>query len=103
MHIEQNFQPSAFMEKPEINVSYMVTTAETKEEAEFEALPQDIWRLLFTKGQIGPLITPEEAQRLSINRNGSHDDSRKSQNSFSWSQQKKLQQLYKKSKCNLWI
>ena len=25
------------MEKPEINVSYMVTTAETKEEAEFEA------------------------------------------------------------------
>ena len=40
----------------------MVTTAETKEEAEFEALPQDIWRLLFTKGHIGQLITPEEAQ-----------------------------------------
>ena len=39
---KKNFQPSAFMEKPEINVSYMVTTAETKEEAEFEALPQDI-------------------------------------------------------------
>ena len=30
------------MEKPEINVTYLVTAAETKEEAEFEALPQDI-------------------------------------------------------------
>ena len=28
------------MKKPEINVSYMVTTAETKEEAEFEAGPK---------------------------------------------------------------
>ena len=66
------------MEKPEINVSYMVTTAETKEEAEFEAIPQDISRLLFMKGQIGQLMTPEEAQNLSIDGNGSHDDSRKS-------------------------
>ncbi|TVX92377.1 MsnO8 family LLM class oxidoreductase [Paenibacillus agilis] len=57
-----NFQPSAFMEKPEINVSYMVTTAETKEEAEFEALPQDIWRLRFMKGKIDQLLTPEEAR-----------------------------------------
>ncbi|KAB2336203.1 LLM class flavin-dependent oxidoreductase [Cytobacillus depressus] len=59
---KKNFQPSAFMEKPEINVSYMVTTAETKEEAEFEAKPQDIWRLLFMKGRIAPLLTPEEAR-----------------------------------------
>jgi luciferase family oxidoreductase group 1 len=58
----KNFQPSAFMEKPEINVSYMVTTAETKEEAEFEAKPQDIWRLLFMRGRIAPLLTPEEAR-----------------------------------------
>lgn len=56
-----HFQASAFMEKPQINVSYMVTTAKTKEEAEFEAGPQDIWRLLFTKGRITPLLTPEEA------------------------------------------
>ena len=49
------------MEKPEINVSYMVTTAETKEEAEFEAVPQDIWRLLFMKGRFGQVLTPEEA------------------------------------------
>lgn len=59
---KRNFQPSAFMEKPEINVSYMVTTAETNEEAEFEAKPQDISRLLFMKGQIGQTMTPEEAR-----------------------------------------
>lgn len=56
-----SFQPSAFMEKPEISVSYMVTTAETTEEAEFEAKPQDIWRLTFMKGRIGQVLTPEEA------------------------------------------
>lgn len=58
---KKNFQSSAFMEKPEINVSYMVTTAETTEEAEFEAMPQDIWRLLFMKGRVGQVLTPEEA------------------------------------------
>lgn len=57
-----HFQPSAYMEKPKIIVSYMVTTAETKEEAEYEAKPQDIWRLLFMKGQLTPLMTPEEAR-----------------------------------------
>jgi len=57
-----NFQPSAFMEKPEINVTYLVTVAETKEEAEFEALPQDIARLSLMKGQIYQTLTPEAAQ-----------------------------------------
>lgn len=56
-----NFVPSGLMEKPQVNVSYMVTTAETKEEAEFQAKPQDIWRLLFTRGQITSVLTPEEA------------------------------------------
>lgn len=59
---KRNFRPSAFMEKPQIQVTYMVTTAETKEEAEFEALPQDIWRLLFLKGIYGQVMTPEEAR-----------------------------------------
>lgn len=59
---KDNFQPSAFMDKPRINVSYMVTTAETKEEAEFEAKPQDIWRLLFMQGKLVPVMTPEEAR-----------------------------------------
>ncbi|RPF50648.1 LLM class flavin-dependent oxidoreductase [Aquisalibacillus elongatus] len=57
-----NFEPSAFMEKPEINVSYMVTVAETEEEAEFEALPQDISRLMLMKGRISQALTPEEAK-----------------------------------------
>ncbi|SDQ36710.1 LLM class flavin-dependent oxidoreductase [Carnobacterium viridans] len=57
-----NFQPSAFMDKPYINVAYLVTTAETREEAEYEAKPQDIARLLMRKGQMGQLLTPEEAQ-----------------------------------------
>lgn len=59
---KKHFIPSTLMEKPQINVSYMVTTAETKEEAEFEAKPQDIWRLLFMRGQITPILTPEEAR-----------------------------------------
>ncbi|MFB1050620.1 LLM class flavin-dependent oxidoreductase [Paraliobacillus sp. JSM ZJ581] len=59
---KKNFQPSAFMQKPEINVSYMITVAETKEEAEFEAKPQDIWRLLFMRGKITRVMTPEEAR-----------------------------------------
>ncbi|WP_416149992.1 LLM class flavin-dependent oxidoreductase [Salipaludibacillus sp. HK11] len=63
---KDNFQPTSLMEKPQINVSFMVTTAETKEEAEFEALPQDISRLLLMKGQIGKLISPEEAQDYSL-------------------------------------
>jgi len=59
---KNSFQPSVFMEKPQINVSYMVTTAETKEEAEFEAKPQDIWRLLFMQGKLLPVMSPEEAR-----------------------------------------
>jgi luciferase family oxidoreductase group 1 len=62
----KNFEPSEFMEKPEIKVSYMVTTAETKDEAEYEALPQDIWRLLFTKGRIGQVLSPEEAANFQL-------------------------------------
>ena len=61
-----NFKPSALMEKPEINVTYMVTVAETKEEAEYEAMPQDIWRLSFMKGQIDTRMTPEEAQNYPL-------------------------------------
>lgn len=61
-----NFKPSALMEMPEINVTYLVTVAETKEEAEFEALPQDISRLSLMKGQIRQLMTPEEAQNYPL-------------------------------------
>ncbi|MBD8027025.1 LLM class flavin-dependent oxidoreductase [Ureibacillus sp. Re31] len=59
----ENFVPSAFMEKPEIIVSYFVTVAETREEAEYQAKPADIARLLFMRGQVDQLrMTPEEAK-----------------------------------------
>ncbi|WP_035054762.1 MsnO8 family LLM class oxidoreductase [Carnobacterium pleistocenium] len=61
-----NFQPSAFMEKPTINVAYLVTTAETRDEAEYEAKPQDIARLLMGRGRMGQLMTPEEAQNYPL-------------------------------------
>ncbi len=59
----QSFVPSSFMEKPEIIVSYFVTVGETREEAEYEALPANISRMLFMRGQANPpRLTPEEAQ-----------------------------------------
>lgn len=61
-----SFQPSAFMSKPEISVTYLVTTAETKEEAEYEALPQDLFRMMMFKGQITQIMTPEEAQNYTL-------------------------------------
>ena len=59
---KERFEPSAFMEEPQVNVSYMVTTAETREEAEYEALPFDITRLKMQQGQISQTMTPEEAK-----------------------------------------
>ncbi|WP_028273260.1 LLM class flavin-dependent oxidoreductase [Atopococcus tabaci] len=61
-----NFQPSEFMEKPEISVAYLVTVAETKEEAEFQAKPQDIARIHLAQGRMEPLMTPEEAQEYPL-------------------------------------
>ena len=58
----ENFIPSPFMEKPEINVAYLVTAAETKEDAEYEAKPQDIARLWLMQGKMGQLLTPEDAK-----------------------------------------
>lgn len=62
----KNFQASAFMEKPEISVTYLATVAETKEEAEFQALPQDISRLSLMRGSIMQTMTPEEAQEYPL-------------------------------------
>jgi luciferase family oxidoreductase group 1 len=63
---KEEFKPSSFMEKPIISVSYMVTTAETREEAEFEALPHDIARLWLNRGKLGQVLTPEEAQNYPL-------------------------------------
>ncbi|MGM9929974.1 MAG: LLM class flavin-dependent oxidoreductase [Bacillus sp. (in: firmicutes)] len=63
---KQHFQSSIFMEEPEINVSYLVTVAKTREEAEFEALPQDLSRLFFMRGEIRQVMTPEEAHNYPL-------------------------------------
>lgn len=63
---KNSFEPSAFMEKPQIMVSYMVTVADTVEEAEFQARPYDIARLMLQKGRITKIITPEEAQNYPL-------------------------------------
>lgn len=58
-----NFEPSPFMEKSKVMVSYMATVAETKEEALYEGKSHDISRLLFMRGQVDRLrLTPEEAK-----------------------------------------
>lgn len=63
---KDEFKPSSFMEKPKITVSYMVTIAETKEEAKYEALPHDIARTWLMKGKLGQVLTPEEAQNYPL-------------------------------------
>lgn len=61
-----HFKPSAFMEKPEINVAYLVTVAETKEEAEYQAKPQDIARIHLAQGRMEQLMSPEEAKNYQL-------------------------------------
>lgn len=61
-----HFKPSEFMEKPEISVAYLVTVAETKEEAEFQAKPQDIARLHLAQGRMQQLMTPKEAEEYPL-------------------------------------
>ncbi|CAM4299126.1 MsnO8 family LLM class oxidoreductase [Lacicoccus alkaliphilus] len=63
---KERFKPSALMEEPAINVSYMVTAVETREEAEYEALPYDISRLMLEQGRITQTMTPEEAQNYPL-------------------------------------
>lgn len=63
---KKHFVPSVFMESPEVMVSYMVTVAETKEEAEYEARPQDLARLFLQNGQPPFTLTPEEAKDYPI-------------------------------------
>ncbi|MCO6019231.1 MsnO8 family LLM class oxidoreductase [Carnobacterium divergens] len=63
---KSRFQPSDFMEKPEINVAYLATVAESLEEAEYEAAPADIQRLMMAKGQKPVILTPEAAKSLPL-------------------------------------
>lgn len=58
----ENFRPSEFQKEPNVLACYLVTVAETREEAEFQALPSDIMRMKLHTGQRVIRISPEEAQ-----------------------------------------
>lgn len=59
----ERFIPSDYLSEPDISVAYLVTVGETKEEAEFQAGPQDIARIRLGQGIMEPLMTPEEAEQ----------------------------------------
>lgn len=58
----ENFQPSDFQKEPNVLACYMVTVAETREEAEFQALSSDIARMQLHTGQRIRRMSPEDAQ-----------------------------------------
>lgn len=58
----ENFQPSEFQKEPNVLACYMVTVAETKEEADFQARVSDITRMQLHTGQRIRRTSPEEAQ-----------------------------------------
>lgn len=58
----ENFEPSAFQKEPNVLACYMVTVAETREEAEFQALSSDIARMQLHTGQRIRRMSPEDAQ-----------------------------------------
>lgn len=62
----ENFKPSDFQQKPNVLVCYMVTVAETEEEAEFQARVADISRMQLHTGQRIRRISPEEAQNYPL-------------------------------------
>lgn len=62
----ENFQPSEFQKEPNVLACYMVTVAETKEEAEFQALSSDIARMQLHTGQRIRRMSPEEAQNYPL-------------------------------------
>lgn len=57
-----NFEPSAFQKEPNVLACYMVTVAQTHEEAEFQALSSDIARMQLHTGQRIRRMSPEDAQ-----------------------------------------
>ncbi len=62
----KNFKPSAFLDKPQVIVSYFVTAAETSEEALYQSRPADIGRMQLFQGRPGPRISPEEAANYAL-------------------------------------
>ncbi len=62
----ENFQPSEFQKEPNVLACYMVTVAETKEEADFQARVSDITRMQLHTRQRIRRMSPEDAQTYSL-------------------------------------
>lgn len=62
----KNFRPSVFFQEPQVLVCYFVTAAETREEAEYQALPANIARSQFMIGRPSIRLSPEEAQNYKL-------------------------------------
>ena len=62
----ENFEPSDFQKEPNVLACYMVTVAETKEEAEFNALSTDIARMQLYTGKKISRMSPEDAQNYEM-------------------------------------
>lgn len=56
-----SFQPSYFMEKPNIITTYAVSVAATADEAEYYSMPMQIGRLNLMRGKLLNVLSPEEA------------------------------------------
>jgi len=61
-----SFVPSSFMTEPKILVTYAVSVAETREEAEYLSMPMQITRLQLLRGRLEPGLTPEEASQYPL-------------------------------------
>ena len=60
------FRPSYFMQQPKMIVSYAVSVAETKEEAEYLSMPLQISRLQLMRGNLTQGMSPEEAHNYPL-------------------------------------
>lgn len=56
-----SFQPSYYMEKPNIITTYAVSVAATADEAEYYSMPMQISRLNLMRGKLLNVLSPEEA------------------------------------------
>ena len=60
------FRPSYAMEKPKMIVSYAVSVADTKEEAEYLSMPLQISRLQLMRGNLTQALSPEDANNYPL-------------------------------------
>ncbi|HLW57459.1 MAG TPA: LLM class flavin-dependent oxidoreductase [Bacteriovoracaceae bacterium] len=64
---KENFNPSPYLEKPNLIMGCHIICAESEEEADFLSLSSDVSMAYFIqKGQSMPLLKPEDAQQVGL-------------------------------------